>query len=150
MQYFDKPEMSTLVSCTNHLTKEGFTENFKVTKEGLVAPSTEKVYLPGDVKIESFYRFEGDSDPADNCILYAISANDGTRGMLIDAYGGPYVNQKVGKFIKDVEEIQKRPHSDVGPHCSSDGDICHEDPKKRIDENKKEEEGRSPDQNSNL
>src|ERR1041384_2715131 len=72
-------EMSTLTSCTNHLLKEGFTEKFKPKHEGIEAPSTGKVYIPAEVKIVSFYRFEGESDPADNSILYAVEANDGTK-----------------------------------------------------------------------
>jgi hypothetical protein len=33
-------------------------------------------------------RFEGNSDPIDNSIVYAISANDNSvKGVLVDAYG---------------------------------------------------------------
>jgi hypothetical protein len=139
MESFEKHEMSTLTSCTNHLLKEGFTENFKPKHEGIEAPSTGKVYIPAEVKIVSFYRFEGESDPADNSILYAVEANDGTKGLLIDAYGGPYVNQKVGKFIKEVEEIAKKAHTPVGPNCKNDS--CEISPEERIKNNN---------QNSNL
>ena len=127
-----------MTSCTNHLLHEGYTENFVPKNAGIEAPSTGKIYIPNEVKIVSFYRFEGESDPADNAILYAIEANDGTKGLLVDAYGGPYVNQKVGKFIKEVEDIAKKAHTDVGPHCKTDCDDL--DPKKRIEDN----------QNSNL
>lgn len=124
--------MTTLTSCTNHLLKEGFSENFVTKDAGIVAPSTEKLYVPGEVKIVNFYRFEGESDPADNAILYAIETNDGTRGLLIDAYGGPYVNQNVGKFIKEVEAIAKKAHTDVGPSCKTDDEIP---PEERINQN---------------
>jgi hypothetical protein len=140
MDSFEKNQMSTLTSCTNHLLKEGFTENFSAHKNGIEAPSKARNYSPAEVKIVSFYRFEGDSDPGDNAILYAIETHDGTKGLLIDAYGGPYVNQKVGQFIKEVEEFGKRAHNPVGPHCSTDG--CN-DAERRIRENKE-------DQNSNL
>lgn len=112
--------MTTMTSCTNHLLKEGFTENFVVKDTGIEAPSNSKLYTPTEVKIVSFYRFEGESDPADSAVLYAIETCDGMKGQLIDAYGGPYVNQKIGKFIKEVEDIAKRAHTDVGPHCSTD------------------------------
>jgi hypothetical protein len=143
MENFEKHDMSTLVSCSNHLLKEGFTENFRPKHAGLEATSNGKIYVPSEVKIVSFYRFEGESDPADNSILYAIEANDGTKGLLVDAYGGPYVNQKVGKFIKEVEEIAKRAHTDVGPHCQTKD--C-EDVEKRIQDNKDNQPG-SPEQN---
>jgi hypothetical protein len=132
MDAFEKEEMTTLTSCTNRLVKEGYTENFVMKDKGLYAPSKEKNYEPGDVKIVSFYRFEGESDPADNCVLYAVETCDGIKGLLIDAYAGPYVNQKVGKFIKEVEEIEKKAHTHVGPHCKTDDPIG---PEQRIRDN---------------
>ncbi|HLP10529.1 MAG TPA: hypothetical protein VK177_01285 [Flavobacteriales bacterium] len=111
MEAFEKSEMSTLVSCTNRLQKEGYKENFVARDRGLEAPSTNKVYTPADVKINNFFRFEGESDPADNSILYAIETTDGLKGMLIDAYGA-YANPKVSKFITEVEDIIKKEHTD--------------------------------------
>jgi hypothetical protein len=137
---FEKTEMTTLVSCTNRLTQEGYTENFVPKKEGIEAPSTGKLYVPGECRIVSFYRFEGESDPADNCVLYAVETDDGTKGLLVDAYGGPYVNHKIGKFIKEVQDIEKRAHTDVGPHCKTETEPA---PEERIETNKKK-------QNSNL
>jgi hypothetical protein len=140
MENFEKTEMTTLVSCTNRLVQEGYTENFVPKKEGIEAPSNGKIYIPSECKIANYYRFEGESDPADNCVLYAIETKDGTKGLIVDAYGGPYVNQKVGKFIKEVEDIEKKQHTDVGPHCKTDIEPA---PEQRIEENKE-------DQNSNL
>jgi len=111
MENFEKTEMSTMTSCTAMLMKEGFTENFVMTEKGIEAPSNQKTYIPDEVKISSFYRFEGESDPADNAILYAVETNDGVKGMLIDSYGSPYVSQKVATFIKEVEDIGKREHT---------------------------------------
>ena len=42
---------------------------------------------PSDFRIDEFYRFEGASNPDDNSIVYAISSNQGIRGVLVDAYG---------------------------------------------------------------
>jgi hypothetical protein len=109
MEKFKKEEMTTLVKCTDTLTREGYTENFIAKEKGIEAPSKKKVYKPADVKINSFYRFEGESDPADNAILYAIETNDGIKGMLIDGYGA-YTNSLVSKFIVEVEEIEKAAH----------------------------------------
>lgn len=122
MSYADKTEMTTMTSCTNRLLAEGYTENFIMTPVGIEAPSNQKTYIPEEVKINSFYRFEGESDPADNAIVYAIETNDGLKGMLIDSYGGPYVSQKVSKFIAEVEEMSKREadHAERGKEISTD------------------------------
>lgn len=112
MENFRKSNMTTMTGAMNKLQSDGYTENFIATEKGLEAPSSEKLYIPSEVKINNFYRFEGESDPADNAIVYAIETNDGIKGMLVDSYGGAYANQQVSKFITEVEEITKKePHS---------------------------------------
>ena len=103
----DKHHLKTLVSCLNSLVTSGFEGQFKAVKTGLKSLDTEKVYRPEEVKILNFYRFEGESDPSDNSILYAIETSDGLRGTLIDAYG-PYSDTNVTNFIQQVEEIAKK------------------------------------------
>jgi hypothetical protein len=46
-----------------------------------------KYYQPQDLKIIKTFRFEGESDPSDESILYVIEGNDGTVGYSVDAYG---------------------------------------------------------------
>lgn len=100
-------DLKTLVQCINSLKKYGFKKDFQVTEEGLKCTDDCKIYSPEQVSILNFYRFEGDSDPADMSILYAIQTEDGVKGTLVDAYG-PYSSRKVADFIVQVEEIQKR------------------------------------------
>jgi hypothetical protein len=104
-----KEEMKSLVSVINSLTTKGYEAQFKAMKEGLKSLSTEKTYSPEDVKITNFFRFEGESDPADNSILYVIETNSGEKGTLSDAYG-PYSDANVANFVKEVDEIEKREH----------------------------------------
>jgi hypothetical protein len=102
-----KEEMKTLAASLNKLVLEGFTEDFKATDMGLISLKREHRYSPEEVHVVDFFRFEGESDPADNSILYAIETNDGIRGTLIDAYG-PYADLHVTKFMKQVEDINKK------------------------------------------
>ncbi len=104
----EKPgEMKTLADCLNKVVLQGYTDSFKVIKQGLRSTTNENVYQPEDISIKNFYRFEGESDPADNSILYVIETSDGTKGTLVDAYGA-YADELVNKFIKEVEEINKK------------------------------------------
>ncbi len=103
----EKKEMNTLVSCLNTLMASGFETQFKTTKNGLKSLTTEITYQPEEIKVLNFYRFEGESDPADNSILYAIETKNGERGTLTDAYG-PYSDSNVTRFMKQVEEIEKK------------------------------------------
>lgn len=98
--------MQSLTAVTKHLLAEGFNTQFKAIENGLVSLSTKKIFQPHEIKIVNFYRFEGESDPADSSILYAIEANDGERGTLTDSYG-PYGDINVTKFIQQVENIHK-------------------------------------------
>ncbi|MEJ0032749.1 MAG: hypothetical protein WDO15_21370 [Bacteroidota bacterium] len=100
-------QMMTMSEGTNIAVKKGFTESFKIAGKGLTAGDETKFYSPEDVRIDNFFRFEGYSDPNDNAILYLIETNDGTKGTLIDAYG-TYADAKLSKFIKEVEDIQKK------------------------------------------
>ncbi|WP_206197731.1 hypothetical protein [Terrimonas sp.] len=100
-------DMKSLTLCLNKLLSEGFEEDFKATDEGLQSLKTNKTYTPEQIQVVNFYRFEGASDPADNSILYAVETTDGAKGTLVDAFG-PYADEKVDKFMKDVEEIYKK------------------------------------------
>jgi hypothetical protein len=106
--------MKTLSECVNMLQSAGFNEEFIVRQHDhkLFAPKFDKTYGPEEISINNFYRFEGISDPADNSILYAIETKDGIKGMLTDAYG-PYADDNVTNFIKQVEEIQKKTDRDT-------------------------------------
>ena len=48
--------------------------------------------------IRDYYRFEGTSDPDDMSIVYALEGSDGTRGILVDAFG-TYADPAVGAVL---------------------------------------------------
>lgn len=99
-------EMMSLSQVTLLAVKEGYTENFSV-KENSMVGADEKTYLPHQVNVVNFYRFEGDSDPADNTILYVIETDDGKKGTLINAMGA-YADENTSKFMQQVDEIHKK------------------------------------------
>lgn len=101
------PAMNTLSGCINKEIKNGYTDTLKVNGQGLHVEGKDKVYTPSQIRIINFYRFEGQSDPADNAIMYVIETEDDVKGILIDAYG-TYADEKINKFIKEVEEITKK------------------------------------------
>lgn len=108
MQQQSSPgKMNTLSECVNKLVSDGYTENFSVDEKGLAISEEGKHYKPDQVHIKNFFRFEGASDPGDNSILYAIELEDGTKGTLTDAYGS-YNDPNIGKFIKQVEDMEKK------------------------------------------
>ena len=111
----DKPEipwLKNLSACVNQMKQEGYKEDFQVTEEGLVPFDKSATWSPAQVAIVSYYRFEGESDPGDNTVLYVIETDDGHKGTLVDGYGA-YADENVSKFIVEIEKIQKVKVSDL-------------------------------------
>lgn len=101
------PYMKSLSNCLNRMITEGYTEDFTITEQGLESLQKHSNYSPNEIQVVNFYRFEGESDPSDNAILYIIETSDGTKGTLVDAYG-TYNDARVTRFMQDVETIQKK------------------------------------------
>jgi hypothetical protein len=99
--------MKSLTMCLKRMVNEGYTEDFKITNEGLEDSQQHKHYHPEQIEIVNFFRFEGESDPDDNAILYVIETADGTKGTLVDAYG-TYHDEKISQFMQEVDKIQKK------------------------------------------
>jgi hypothetical protein len=78
----------TLVDASNDLSKRGYTANLSF--EGDTIDDKEHNIHMGadDFSIDEFYRFEGQSNPSDMSIVYAIdSPKYNLKGVLINAYG---------------------------------------------------------------
>lgn len=100
------PHMKSLALLSNKMVLDGYDDDFKISDKGLKSLKTEKVYQPDQVNIINFFRFEGQSDPNDNTIMYVIETNDGLKGTIVDAYG-PYADRKLSEFMNNVD-IQKK------------------------------------------
>jgi hypothetical protein len=82
------PEYTTLVEALNDLKKRGYTYNFNLLEDCLECREEGITLSPNEFHITEVYRFEGESDPDDNTILYAIESEDGRlKGALVNAYG---------------------------------------------------------------
>ena len=100
------PYLKTLVECHNKMMENGYKEDFIIDEGRLKCVSSDKIYVAPDINIVNFYRFEGQSDPDDNSIMYVLEAADGKKGTLIDAYGA-YADPDISAFITEVEIIRK-------------------------------------------
>lgn len=72
------------------LKKLGYTTDFSILtdQECLVCHQTSTELSADDFEIDDFYRFEGDSDPGDEMIVYAISSEKfKMKGIVVNAYG---------------------------------------------------------------
>jgi hypothetical protein len=91
-------QFATLSEAVEKLKLQGYTDELTITENGLLnkaAPLDPSVF-----SIDSFHRFEGPSDPADNCIVYAISSEQlGLKGLLVGDYGGQ-ANDFIHRMVK--------------------------------------------------
>ncbi len=78
----------TLSETINGLVKMGYTYDFNIKGECLICHQPNISLSPDDFQIDQVYRFEGDSDPDYQSILYAISSSKfGVKGTLVNGYG---------------------------------------------------------------
>ena len=79
---------NTLVEAVEGLEKEGYTEEFNLKQNYLESSNGKFQILHHEFEIDKFFRFEGDTDPADESILYAISSlKYNLKGVLVNAFG---------------------------------------------------------------
>jgi hypothetical protein len=79
-------------------------DNEFVMEDDFFTTANGNKYAADQLRIIKTYRFEGDSDPSDNAILYVIEAHDGMIGYTLDAYG-VYTNhdEKYDDFIREIQ-----------------------------------------------
>ena len=109
----DKIEMTTLTSVLEKLRIKKKDNEFKMTSDGF-GIGNNKYYQPEDLSIIRTYRFEGDSDPSDNSVLYLIEATDGLIGYSLDAYGAYSDHEGEGydDFIRKIS-VHERDEQEI-------------------------------------
>ena len=79
---------ATLSETMNELRKQGYTEDFNLRQNCLECRNGHFQVFADDFRVDRYYRFEGESNPSDSAILYAISSDrHGLKGVLVNAYG---------------------------------------------------------------
>ena len=108
-----KTYMNTLSQILEKLRLKKQDNEFDISEKGFTCGKG-KFYQPTDLKIIKTYRFEGDSDPADNSILHVLEANDGLVGYTMDAYGAysNHINDGYDDFIKEIP-VEERAEKEI-------------------------------------
>ncbi|MDB5232738.1 MAG: phosphoribosylpyrophosphate synthetase [Chitinophagaceae bacterium] len=82
------PAYESVIEAINELRQRGFNTDFNLAFDVLKCSQTGIAFSPADFEIVEHYRFEGESDPEDEAVVYAIESKDKrTRGTLVTAYG---------------------------------------------------------------
>jgi hypothetical protein len=84
----DGDPMATLSEVIAAWQAEGYTGNWYASGDQLLRCNESCLDAdPSEVTVERRMRFEGQSDPDDEVILFALSAPDGRKGLYSTAYG---------------------------------------------------------------
>ncbi|MBI5856821.1 MAG: hypothetical protein HZB42_04145 [Sphingobacteriales bacterium] len=75
----------TVSEAINGLKARGFTLDFNLQENCLVC--NDEKFDVDDFEIVEFHRFEGDTDPSDEAVVYAIESKNGIKGVLVNGYG---------------------------------------------------------------
>ncbi|MBE2218854.1 MAG: phosphoribosylpyrophosphate synthetase [Ignavibacteria bacterium] len=95
--------MKTVTEITDTLREEGYIHDYSIKNDSICCEDSgeDSYFKPEELIIEKTERYEGDSDPSDNAIVYAITSIDGKKGVLVDSYGA-YSDPKLAKVIGSI------------------------------------------------
>jgi hypothetical protein len=80
-------EYETVSEAVRGLRERGYRIDFNLGKESLDCYLTPLSLRADEFEIAEVYRFEGNSDPADEAVVYAIEGKHGQKGILVNGFG---------------------------------------------------------------
>jgi len=75
----------TVTEAVNGLRDRGYKLDLNLKENCLVCQ--EHKFNIEDFEIVEVYRFEGNTDPADEAVVYAVESANGLKGVLVNGYG---------------------------------------------------------------
>jgi len=115
-------QYGSLLEAVEDLKKQGYTDELTIREDSLFNDASP--LDPKEFTIDSFHRFEGPTDPGDQCIVYAISSTHlDLKGILIGNYGSDAVNY-INKMVQLLdahgnEDRKVQPVKSVAPGKST-------------------------------
>jgi len=95
----------TVSEAVNDLVAKGYDTDFLIQEDGeyLFCRDNAMSLSPEEFQIDSIYRFEGNTDPADESIIYAISSKEkNIKGLVINSFGADfgYRSSKLVEYLQ--------------------------------------------------
>jgi len=94
-----KFQYGTVTCAINTLRGNGFTKDFSLSEDYLICDGIE--FNAHNLKIIVVFRYEGNTDPADEATVYGLESKSGLKGILIT---GADVNSEIpsGHILKKL------------------------------------------------
>lgn len=92
----------SLIDALDDLKNRGYEADFGTEQVCLYCGDLDLRLNPESFNIDEVYRFEGDSNPDDSSVVYAISSSTGVKGTLVDVYGA-YAGNQSSEMLKKLQ-----------------------------------------------
>ena len=92
---------TSMAEAIQGLKKRGFTANFEFLDQAFRDVDSGRTFNAEDLTIVEHSRFEGSRDPDDMSVISARESDDGTQGIIADAFG-VFANPQLGGFLNNV------------------------------------------------
>jgi hypothetical protein len=78
----------TVTEALKGLKSRGFTVDFNIAFDKIICSDNTICLNPDEFEITEVFRFEGETNPSDEDVVYAIESKDGkVKGTMTSAYG---------------------------------------------------------------
>jgi len=92
----------TVVAAINGLKAKGYTKDFNIDFDRITCADDSIFLHPDDFEIKEMYRFEGETSPDDEDVVYAVESKDGKiKGIITSAFG-LYADSASADMIKKL------------------------------------------------
>ena len=92
----------TVTEAVNGLKERGYNVDFNIAFDKLVCSDNKICLQPDEFEIMEVHRFEGDSNPDDEDVVYALESKDGKHKGVITSAFGIYADPVSNKIIQKL------------------------------------------------
>ena len=98
-----RTDMDSVSMVMEYLKEKGYDSEFTIADSGQLLLKG-KLYDAASIRLLKTFRFEGESDPSEQSIIYLIETNDGEVGYSIDSYGmySEHMDDAYAEFIRKL------------------------------------------------
>lgn len=92
----------TVVAALNDLKERGYKTDFNLAFDKLTCRDTGACLNPSEFEITEVYRFEGDTNPSDEDVVYAVESKDGKMKGVFSGAFGMYADTVSNEMLKKL------------------------------------------------
>ena len=98
----------SLVDALDDLKKRGYEADFELQSNCLYCSNLDLRLNEEEFHLDEVYRFEEDSNPDDNSVVYALTSPTGVKGIIVDGYGASSnnISFEMAKKLKNHLTVQ--------------------------------------------